>query len=217
MSTQFKESLEDLVFINFELAPAIEYYNEMESYVEQSKNSYEEKLKQVIKILSINTNEEAENNFDKYNNQLHHYINNHPQMIRRTVFLEIYFLFERYMNIKCEALKEEMKLPIGYKLISGNGLERTKIYLTKMCSIKEPFKNEIWNTIMIYGKVRNSLAHNQSLITRKEDANVKQLAGLEVEHKIDQYTFSFTLSESFVPKFYETITQFVTLLKEDRS
>ncbi|MEK4685363.1 hypothetical protein NSQ76_06425 [Bacillus sp. FSL M8-0256] len=197
-------------FIEFELKQILQYYNEMEKYNQNSLQSYEEYLDEATQGMD---KEEAQYYVERNDDKLYDYVIRHPQMIRRTVFLEIYFSFENYLNSKCNDLQKEKNLNLSYEDIHGHGINRAKTFLTKACLITEPFNTGLWRDIVDYGKVRNAIAHNQSIVKKKKYSSIKQLPGLSVEHEIDEYTFSFILEENFVPKCIDTITEFVKILR----
>lgn len=197
-------------FTEFELKRILQYYNEMEEYNQNSLQSYEEYLDKAIQGMD---EDEAQYFLERNDGKLYNYSIGHPQMIRRTVFLETYFSFENYLNSKCNDLQKEKKLNLSHEDIHGQGINRAKTFLTKVCLITEPFNTSLWQYIVDYGKVRNTIAHNQSVVKKKKYASIKQLPGLKEEHKLGKNTFSFTLQENFVPKCIETITDFIKILK----
>ncbi|MCY7627752.1 hypothetical protein MH206_01695 [Bacillus altitudinis] len=216
-TTDFRSMLENIIFQEVELSVIRDYYHEMEKYNYSAQEKHKEYLRNAKKYTLEGLGQEADSYADHYmdifNENLDYYVNGHLQLLRRTTFVEIYFLFEDFMNKKCKLHKELNNSNLSLRDINGQGIERAKIYLTKVCNITEPFKTKEWSNIIEYGKARNAIVHNRSIVVKKKDYGVKNLPGLKVVKIRDDNSFPFILEEDFVPICLNTINKFVENFK----
>ncbi|MGN7276157.1 hypothetical protein ACTHP9_04570 [Bacillus subtilis] len=89
-----------------------------------------------------------------------------PQTIRKTIFLQTYFSFEVYLNNLCSDYKRNLGINLDYKDMRGQGIERAKLYLTKVCNVSSPFLTDEWKLIKSFNMLRNAFVHNNNFIDR---------------------------------------------------
>ncbi|MEX1248374.1 MAG: hypothetical protein WEA61_07815 [Anaerolineales bacterium] len=89
-------------------------------------------------------------------------------ILLNSFFVSIYSLLESTLNSHCR----ELEGPNNVKLedIHGKGVPRATKYLTKVHGVKYDVsdKNPDWTTVEYYGKLRNSIAHNEGIVKEKE-------------------------------------------------
>ncbi|WBL50358.1 hypothetical protein NSQ11_06015 [Bacillus sp. FSL W7-1582] len=218
----FHHILNNMIFKDVQLIEVSDYYYEMEKHSQNSQNKYSEQL---INALKASEDGLADEELDEYIAEIYakgeYYKKTHAKLLRKNTFLEIYSLFENYLNKKCELCQEILDIDIGLKDVPGKGIKRAKEYLTEHGQITAPFSSHLWRDIKLYGKVRNAIVHANSTVENKEGENkegknkkfgIKNLPGLIVTHKNSE-NFSFTLDENFVPSCLKTVRDFVDLLK----
>ena len=56
-------------------------------------------------------------------------------------------------------MRKTCNLSLELEELRGEGIERAKLYLAKLCSIKFPESNKEWNEIQKLNKIRNCIVH----------------------------------------------------------
>ncbi|WP_342468343.1 hypothetical protein NSS78_08560 [Bacillus sp. FSL W8-0920] len=208
----FRHILDNMIFKEIQLNEVSDYYYEMEQYNQKSQNEYSEQLRNALKASEDGlANEEIDEYIEEFSAKKEYYKKTHANLLRQNTFLQIYFLFENYLNKKCELCQEILDIDVGLKDIEGRGIKRAKIYLTKHGQITGPFSSHLWRDISNYGKARNAIAHANST-AKNTEGEIKSLPGLIISYKNSEI-FTFTLDETFVPSCLKTVRDFVDLLK----
>ncbi|WP_342502648.1 hypothetical protein [Bacillus sp. FSL K6-3200] len=205
---QLRPAIDNIIFQTLQVSQINDYYKEMESHNLVNQEKYKEKISEIIQKNDDDLDADSCLTLKNYYENKLDYYNSHSQFLRRTTFLEIYFSFENFMNIKCELYKELNNLNINFK---AQGITKAQQFLSKHFSMNEPFNSAAWNQILLYNRTRNVIAHHQSKVTRLDDHSIKRLNGLNTEHTFSN-GFSFTLDKNFVPTFIETIDAFLDKL-----
>lgn len=104
-----------------------------------------------------------------------------PSLQWMSLFNSSYTVFEKNLNHMCEMAGRRVNAKITLKDISGQGIERAKIYLTKVVGIEEPFKTEKWHNIKKYAELRNVLAHASGELDLTKP-NHKQVLDYAIKH-----------------------------------
>lgn len=101
-----------------------------------------------------------------------------PKLQWSSIFNSSYTLFEKHLNDLCKKFGKERSKEIGLKDIKGKGIERAKIYLSKVIGITNIFDSTEWREIQDYAKVRNVLVHtNGNLdLSKKNHKDVFNIA-----------------------------------------
>lgn len=107
---------------------------------------------------------------------------------RYSAIVTIYSLLETSMNSLCNLLKQMKGLSVEVDELRGDGIERAKLYLSKICAIKFPDKSHEWSEIQKLNKIRNCIVHAEGDIWRvhspkKLNNVVKSTKGLTLENK----------------------------------
>ncbi len=82
-----------------------------------------------------------------------------PTYLSHSIFNTAYSVFEKYMNEICFSCEGKLSTRIKLKNLNGKGIERSKLYLSKVVGIDTPFASSEWNDIMKYSGLRNVLIH----------------------------------------------------------
>jgi hypothetical protein len=98
-----------------------------------------------------------------------------------SLFNSSYAVFEKNLNYMCEMAGRCVNATITVKDVSGQGIERAKIFLTKIVGIEEPFKSDSWQKIKKYAELRNVLAHASGELDLTKP-NHKQVFEYAVKH-----------------------------------
>ncbi|MCR1991403.1 hypothetical protein NSA31_06345 [Bacillus subtilis] len=155
--------------------------------------------------------EEEKERFWDYNSQdPYKYEIVHPQIIRKTIFLQAYFTFESYLNSVCDFQEKQLYLNFSYKDMHGQGIERAKLYLCKACGlITDAFSSNEWKTIRDYNTLRNAFVHNNGIVDK---SNLKTdppgLILTKSSPKKDSTLCSIELQRDFLDEVFKTIREF---------
>lgn len=82
-----------------------------------------------------------------------------PTYLSHSTFNTAYSVFEKYMNEICFSCEGRLSTRIKLKDLNGKGIERSKLYLSKVVGIDTPFTTSEWNDIKKYSELRNVLIH----------------------------------------------------------
>jgi len=83
-----------------------------------------------------------------------------PTLQWTSIFNSAYSLFERHLNDLCRILGKNAPTKIELTDLKGQGIERAKIFLSKIVGISNVFDSTEWKEIQDYAKVRNVLVHS---------------------------------------------------------
>ncbi|VAW88886.1 hypothetical protein MNBD_GAMMA18-97 [hydrothermal vent metagenome] len=68
------------------------------------------------------------------------------------------------LNELCRIVKRRSGFDLLLKDISGQGIERSKNYLSKVAGVKSPFQSQSWNRAKLLAEIRNAIAHKNGEI-----------------------------------------------------
>ncbi|HDY85312.1 MAG TPA: hypothetical protein ENI26_07970 [Methylophaga aminisulfidivorans] len=83
-----------------------------------------------------------------------------PEFHRESLLISLYNFLEHQMNTLCEKLAVSIDSKIELRDLNGKGVERAKLYLTKMVGIDFNKVEMEWSHIQDINKVRNCIVHN---------------------------------------------------------
>lgn len=87
-------------------------------------------------------------------------------------------LFEHTLTEQCRTIKNWFQQRLDYKDLRHIGIERSKVYLSKVANITAPFEDAAFGRITFYAEIRNIIAHSSALISGE---NTKLLARVRQE------------------------------------
>ncbi|WP_316274790.1 hypothetical protein [Bacillus halotolerans] len=190
-----------------ELDTLQELYATQEEHNEDLLSSWEKFIEENSKDLN---DEERQEFFEFHEDEYHKYTKDHPQLIRKTIFLQTYFTFESYLNSVCDFQKKQLYLNLSYKDMKGQGIERAKLYLCKACGlITDAFSSNEWKTIRDYNTLRNAFVHNNGIVDK---SNLKTdppgLILTKSSPKKDSTLCSIELQKDFIDEVFKTMRVF---------
>lgn len=89
--------------------------------------------------------------------------------LRASVLLAGYTLFETSLEAICAAEQRRHGQSLVLGDLAGQGIERAKLYLAKVCGVAFPAKSQEWARLVDLNKVRNAIAHADGNIRRVRD------------------------------------------------
>lgn len=96
-----------------------------------------------------------------------------PTLQWTSIFNSAYSLFERHLNDLCTILEKNASTKIGLTDLKGQGIERAKIFLSKITGITNVFDSPEWTDIQNYSKVRNILVHTSGKLDLTKEKHKK--------------------------------------------
>lgn len=97
------------------------------------------------------------------------FLKHYPSMRRSSTLLSIYASLEDEINLLCFNAQKHKKYDIGFKDLTGTGLERATSYLTKVCGLHGIKQDASWNELKKIGQLRNKMAHTDGKIRKDDD------------------------------------------------
>ena len=145
----------------------LEYYcSYLDKTIEREQASFKEKaLKE-----AENMDDETQSHYFDYLSDEHRRLHDvFPSLHWNSTFITAYSLFEAHLNEICMILQRESKCQVKVRNIRGKGIERSKIYLSSVWKLQEPFRGKDWSKIKEYASIRNILAHNSGNLNLDKD------------------------------------------------
>jgi len=155
------------VYLNLVSAYTIAGIQHLEHYVNEIEQKFEADLQKIeypdISEIKLFEDEVIE---DYFPDEFKVIENVFKYRFRYSIITSLYTLLEVSINQLCDHLKKYEKLPISYRELRGDGIQRAKNYLCKMCAITEPFNRKEWADIQTLNLLRNCIVH--------ADGNIEQ-------------------------------------------
>lgn len=95
----------------------------------------------------------------------------YPQILRRALFLVSYARIETLLADLCDAARKQNDLPLSVSDLNGRGIKRSKVYLSKLANISDPFQGEGWRKLAAYNRLRNTLIHAEGLLADRPETH----------------------------------------------
>lgn len=97
-----------------------------------------------------------------------------PQYHRRSALLVFFGMFEENLNHLCYSLKKSRSLPLGPTDLADKGIDRSRIYLTKVAGWTfDATRN--WTNLKQIQKIRNLVAHSSGYLAESSLGEVKPI------------------------------------------
>ncbi|TDT47009.1 hypothetical protein CLV90_1076 [Maribacter spongiicola] len=154
---------------------------------------------------------------DKWTNKVFQFHFVFPNILWKSIFLNIYYTLESTMNQICKNLENFYDFNLCYSDLNGSGIIRSSLYFRKVCGINKCFSTNIWNCILDYNKIRNVLAHSNGIITDKKSKILqfpKKYTDLEIFVN-DENNNEIIINKEFCEKSLKTITNFIKSLQNE--
>lgn len=139
-----------------------------------------------------------------------------PSLQWMSSFLLAYGIFEKTLNEICLIAKPPAPSGVSLHDIAGQGIERAKIYLRKVCGISAPFDTPEWQRVVDLSKIRNVLAHKSGDLDldKKMHSEALKIARKDGAMKVTRYdeflqVASIEVTGEFVVGAIETFRSFL--------
>ena len=147
--------------------------------LKSEEQRFEEYTKKAIEGLS---EEQKEEFYEFSENEFFHINDLFPSLQWMSTFLLAYGVFETTLNKICLLAHRTSNSTLSLNDIKGQGIERAKTYLSKVCRATAPFNTPDWQKIIALSKIRNVLAHSSGDL----DLDIKKHQEVFNESKTDK-------------------------------
>jgi len=160
--------------IGRDLSKINEYYDRVENFFDEEKDRIEKDFEaraEKIRLLDLQDKQELIENFGW---ELSSSQSDFPSLLRSSAIITIFNLCEHYLSKICNHFESSKISKIKLQDINGRGIERSKIYLTKVVEIDFAPLNSQWNFIKKLNLVRNIIVHNGTILPLEKDHKVNK-------------------------------------------
>ncbi|MBX2963717.1 MAG: hypothetical protein KF687_14490 [Cyclobacteriaceae bacterium] len=165
------------------------YIEENEKWIKQFENNLKENISNDSQLTSNDELVNASYYFNKYELEvqlLQEFKNTH----RFSVFITMITLFEGKLKSLCEILEKKVQSKAKLKGIRGNHLQLYFQFLTEDLKIEKNDWVTHYNSIQNLKFLRNSLVHQEGLITDDERKIIEKTPGLTIHHSGQLFTIN---------------------------
>lgn len=130
----------------------------------------------------------------------------YPEVVRASLFTTAYGVFENFLNAICKQSHSQGYVEgVALKDLRGEGIQRARLYLTKVAKISLPGTPE-WNDLNDYRLLRNALVHAQGSLEENDKlSRIEQLQKRVATFEIREPGLRVALQKPFNPKFLDLI------------
>jgi hypothetical protein len=141
----------------------------------------------------------------------------YPRLHFYAHFLLAYAIFERGLLQSCKRVRRARKLTLDVSDIAGQGINRSRLYLSKVTLMRTPFETPVWQRVVLHNDVRNAIAHRSGYI----DADSKLYRTLSSTAGVTLYTpeetniegeAQLTLTEEYVTQALSDFEELIRMI-----
>lgn len=189
-------------FLRLELLDLKEYHRLVEGFLKERND--------VLSKESSRFKNESPEIYDEYSTELGLIGHEFPGILRESIFIKGYSIFEYSLDKVCSYIASKNNLNLALADLNDKGIFRSQKYLKKVAEIKFPDHTEEWRRIVLYNEIRNALVHNAGKIRGKcEKDKAQKIERLRAIQSIKISQKAIKLTESFIP---EVVNDFDSVL-----
>ncbi|SFM38120.1 hypothetical protein SAMN04487943_1165 [Gracilibacillus orientalis] len=204
------------IFANIQLDYFSEYNDRLESFLDSKKNNIEESFNDRIQALKLQNAEQKNKLFEMhYEDEYHSFNKEFPTILRTSLFNTIYSHLEVELHNLCKRFENDKSIKVND--LNHRGIERSKVYLTKVCNIDFPSNTNEWRLIKNYQTIRNKLTHEGYEFTVDKDNKklvtaIQNVVGVNMVDR--RLYYEVTFDESFCYIFLSILYNFFYQIAE---
>lgn len=140
-----------------------------------------------------------------------------PSIHRSAMFLSAYALLEHHLNEYCKLFHDVGNITLKLNEVAGQGIERAKIYLSKVVGISFPINEQRWIEIRRLNQIRNILVHRNGELDENSDKSVieyvrasplmQMTRSQEIILKKDSMIDVISIFEAFFKELYNALNE----------
>ena len=146
-------------------------YNDINEYFLEDYPNYLEESRRALKFPNA-----SEEELNKIYKMMKEYDDQQSEkldlLIWFSVFSYQYHIFEFVLNKSCDVIQTGLKIQLKLTDLRGLGIERSKLYLKKVCEVNFPDSNSYWNLILLFRQLRHNIIHNNGIVEDTEKNKV---------------------------------------------
>lgn len=153
--------------------------------------SESERFEKLVEDESKNINDDGNENYVEWlADDLWRLNDVFPSIQAASVFLLAYGMFEKNLNEIARTAGSGIGIKLKMNDLNGQGIERAKNYLSKVCEVTEPFKSLEWQMIKNFAKLRNLIAHasGELDLSKAEHKQILQYCRKQEKIKLKNYS-----------------------------
>jgi len=154
-----------LVLVQMDLRHLREYAELGEQHLLDEKDDFQ---KEVDDAASSISEEDKQDYYDFRSDDYWKLADVFPNILRTSLFVTTYSLFEHRLNRLCQDYQRERGLPLSVTDLTGSGIARAQAYIKKVLSIKFPDNLAEWKSMLLFNKMRNAFVHNEGILKSEE-------------------------------------------------
>ena len=159
-----------------------QYHERIEAFIDDEVARLDARAAETLEHL---TEEERYVRADFYSDERSLFIDDFTRTLRASVLIATYTLFETSLERLCSADQKRNGHTLSLRDLAGQGIERAKVYLGKVCGVAFPAESREWSRLMDLSKVRNAFVHADGDIRRLRDAErlrelIRRTSGLRL-------------------------------------
>jgi len=131
--------------------------------IKKRKSDTEKTTNHVTSFLNTIVDEQIKYDLDKYTDI--------SVIFKYTIVMAAMAYYENLMNFYCNNAKNDTLIKLTD--IKGEGIERAKIFMTKVLSRQQMFSNKSWDDIITIRDIRNIIVHNAGRINPDNESHKK--------------------------------------------
>lgn len=136
---------------------------------------------------------------------------------RYSMIVAIYSFCETTLNDLCYYLYRSKGLLLQLDEVRGEGIERAKLYLIKVCLINFPEKDHDWQEILKLNSIRNCIIHAEGDVDdMKSPAKlrniIKNTKGIALDKSIERFLY---IESDYIPSIISSIEKFVNKVHKE--
>jgi len=157
----------------------------------KSLASERQRFDDLVAIESKNLSDEDQEYFgDVYADEAWKLHDVFPSLQATSAFLLAYGMFEKTINELAREAGSAVSAKIKLSDLNGQGIERAKNFLSKVCQVEVPFASSEWDAITIFAKLRNVMAHafGELDLTRPDHRHILEYCKKQDNIKINRHS-----------------------------
>jgi hypothetical protein len=152
------------------------YLNRFELFIKEENELYEKYLN------NPESDDELGQKFNFQRNHSNDLLNEYPNTLRKSTFISLWSNFEKSLNDLCEVYEYHLSLKVNFTDMKGKGIERSKLYLTKIIHLNFPTSSN-WDKIMKLKRIRDKIVHSYSEVNDEDSqllSDIKSFKNLKL-------------------------------------
>lgn len=202
--------------IRHKLEDIKEYYEELEHKFESDKRKLSERYEKEVTGKKLTT--EMEDQIGEYFGEEHQRIEGlFLKNFRYSVVVTIYSFLETTLNDLCYHLCRSKKLLLALDEIKGDGIERARLYLQKVCLINFPDNSHEWQEIQKFNLIRNCIVHTEGNVEEIKSPDklkrvIRSTKGVCLDPQIQRFVH---IEKAYIPSIICCIENFINNVHDE--